>query len=62
MPSFSSHRLDQKRLALTEICSAICHTEAIPVWEHIFAPREYLSGQLEEFFAKYVPIILVATY
>ncbi|EDO45022.1 predicted protein [Nematostella vectensis] len=46
--------LDTKLLSLTELCHAITHTEAIPVWEHIFAPKEYLSSQLEEFFAKAV--------
>ncbi|KAJ7380999.1 Nck-associated protein 1 [Desmophyllum pertusum] len=46
--------LDRKLIALTEICRGITHTEAVPVWEHIFAPREYLSSQLEEFFTKSV--------
>lgn len=46
--------LDGKLIALTEICRAITYTEAIPVWEHIFAPREYLNSQLEEFFTKSV--------
>lgn len=46
--------LDRKLIALTEICRAITYTEAIPVWEHIFAPREYLNTQLEEFFTKSV--------
>ncbi|KAM7436175.1 Nck-associated protein 1 [Porites harrisoni] len=46
--------LDRKLIALTEICRGITYTEAIPVWEHIFAPREYLSSQLEEFFTKSV--------
>ncbi|XP_031558221.1 nck-associated protein 1 homolog isoform X1 [Actinia tenebrosa] len=52
--------LDNKLLAFTELCSAICHTEAIPVWEHVFAPKEYLSSQLEEFFAK--SVISMAQY
>lgn len=46
--------LDRKLISLTEICQAITYTEAIPVWEHIFAPREYLNSQLEEFFTKSV--------
>ena len=46
--------LDVKLQSFTELCLAITHTEAIPVWEHIFAPKEYLSSQLEEFFAKLV--------
>lgn len=46
--------LDRKLIALTEVCRGITYTEAIPVWEHIFAPREYLSSQLEEFFTKSV--------
>lgn len=46
--------LDRRLIALTEICRGITYTEAIPVWEHIFAPREYFSSQLEEFFTKSV--------
>ncbi|KAK2568441.1 Nck-associated protein 1-like protein [Acropora cervicornis] len=46
--------LDRKLIALTEICRGITYTDAIPVWEHIFAPREYLNTHLEEFFTKSV--------
>lgn len=46
--------LDRKLIALTEISRGITYTDAIPVWEHIFAPREYLNTHLEEFFTKSV--------
>ena len=39
-------------MALTELCFAINHSSGIQVWEHTFAPREYLAQHLETRFNK----------
>ena len=39
-------------MALTELCFAINYCCTIHVWEHAFAPREYLSQHLESRFNK----------
>uniref|UniRef100_UPI00358E413E nck-associated protein 1-like isoform X2 n=1 Tax=Myxine glutinosa TaxID=7769 RepID=UPI00358E413E len=47
-----STNLDKLHTALAELCFAINHTPAIVVWEHTFAPREYLALHLEYRFTK----------
>ncbi|XP_019617309.1 PREDICTED: nck-associated protein 1-like isoform X2 [Branchiostoma belcheri] len=44
--------MDKLYLMLTELCSAINYTPSIQVWEHTFAPREYLTQHLESRFTK----------
>lgn len=39
-------------MALTEVCYAINYCPTMTIWEHTFAPREYLASQLEIRFAK----------
>lgn len=45
-------RMDKLHMALTELCFAINHSSGIQVWEHTFAPREYLAQHLETRFNK----------
>ncbi|XP_076355229.1 nck associated protein 1 Hem isoform X2 [Tachypleus tridentatus] len=44
--------MDKLHMALTELCYAINYNSTIPVWEHTFCPREYLSQHLESRFNK----------
>ncbi|XP_075529049.1 nck associated protein 1 Hem isoform X2 [Dermacentor variabilis] len=44
--------MDKLHMALTELCFAINYTSSIHVWEHTFAPREYLAQHLENRFNK----------
>ncbi|XP_064476565.1 membrane-associated protein Hem-like isoform X2 [Ornithodoros turicata] len=44
--------MDKLHMALTELCFAINYCSTIHVWEHTFAPREYLSQHLENRFNK----------
>lgn len=44
--------MDKLHMALTELCYAINYCSTIHVWEHTFAPREYLSQHLESRFNK----------
>lgn len=46
-------------MALTELCYAINYSSSVNVWEHTFAPREYLTQHLESRFNKYVNFKLV---
>ena len=39
-------------MALTELCFAINYCGTIHVWEHTFAPKEYLTQHLESRFNK----------
>lgn len=45
-------KMDKLHMALTELCYAINYCSTISIWEHTFAPREYLSQHLESRFAK----------
>ncbi|KAG1685800.1 Membrane-associated protein Hem [Nymphon striatum] len=44
--------MDKLHMALTELCYAINYCSQINVWEHTFAPREYLTQHLENRFNK----------
>jgi NCK-associated protein 1 len=44
--------MDKLHMALTELCFAINYCNTIHVWEHAFAPREYLTQHLENRFNK----------
>lgn len=44
--------MDKLHMALTELCFAINYTPHVHVWEHTFAPKEYLAQHLESRFAK----------
>lgn len=44
--------MDKLHMALTELCYAINYASTINVWEHTFAPREYLTQHLESRFNK----------
>lgn len=44
--------MDKLHMALTELCYAINYCPSIHVWDHTFAPREYLHGHLESRFNK----------
>lgn len=44
--------MDKLHMALTELCFAINYTHQVAVWEHTFAPKEYLAQHLESRFAK----------
>lgn len=44
--------MDKLHMALTELCFAINYASSIHVWEHTFAPREYLAQHLENRFNK----------
>ncbi|XP_077549488.1 nck associated protein 1 Hem [Haemaphysalis longicornis] len=44
--------MDKLHMALTELCYAINYASSIHVWEHTFAPREYLAQHLENRFNK----------
>lgn len=44
--------MDKLHMALTELCFAINHCSTIHVWEHTFAPKEYLTQHLETRFNK----------
>ncbi|XP_077986054.1 nck-associated protein 1-like [Glandiceps talaboti] len=46
--------MDKYNMELTELCYAINYTGSIEVWEHMFAPREYLISHLEARFNKAV--------
>lgn len=39
--------MDKLHMALTELCFAINYCPTIHVWEHAFAPKEYLTQHLE---------------
>ena len=43
-------KMDKLHMALTELCYAINYCSTISIWEHTFAPREYLSQHLESRF------------
>eukprot|EP00057_Strongylocentrotus_purpuratus_P018065 XP_011672539.1 PREDICTED: nck-associated protein 1 isoform X1 [Strongylocentrotus purpuratus] len=43
---------DRLHISLSELCTAINYSAKIMVWEHTFAPREYLIQHLEARFAK----------
>ncbi|RWS03999.1 membrane-associated protein Hem-like protein [Dinothrombium tinctorium] len=45
-------KMDKLHMALTELCYAINYCPSIPVWDHTFAPREYLFQKLESRFTK----------
>ena len=47
-----SCRMDKLHMALTEVCYAINYCPTMTIWEHTFAPREYLANHLETRFAK----------
>lgn len=51
--------MDKLHMALTELCYAINYSSSVNVWEHTFAPREYLTQHLESRFNKYVSFKLV---
>jgi len=44
--------MDKLHQALTELCFAINYCPSIHIWEHTFAPREYLVQHLESRFSK----------
>lgn len=44
--------MDKLHMALTELCYAINYSSSVNVWEHTFAPREYLTQHLESRFNK----------
>ncbi|CAG2121653.1 unnamed protein product, partial [Medioppia subpectinata] len=44
--------MDKLHMALTELCFAINYCGTILVWDHTFAPREYLTQHLETRFNK----------
>jgi NCK-associated protein 1 len=44
--------MDKLHMALTELCYAINYCPSIHIWEHTFAPREYLLQHLETRFSK----------
>lgn len=44
--------MDKLHMALTELCHAINYCNTIHVWDHTFAPREYLTQHLESRFNK----------
>lgn len=44
--------MDKLHMALTELCFAINYASSIHVWDHTFAPREYLAQHLENRFNK----------
>lgn len=44
--------MDLQHMALTELCFSINYCGAIHVWDHIFAPREYLAQHIETRFNK----------
>ncbi|XP_003739913.2 membrane-associated protein Hem [Galendromus occidentalis] len=44
--------MDKLHMALTEVCYAINYCPTMTIWEHTFAPREYLANHLETRFAK----------
>ena len=45
-------RLDAKLLALSDLAVALNYVSHIQVWEHNFAPKEFLAVHLEDFFSK----------
>nr|XP_018671569.1 nck-associated protein 1 isoform X2 [Ciona intestinalis] len=47
-------RMDKYHMALAEVCSAINYRANFVVWEHTFAPKEYLTAHLESRFAKHL--------
>ena len=49
---FNISRLDAKLLALSDLAVALNYVSHIQVWEHNFAPKEFLAVHLEDFFSK----------
>ncbi|XP_028399660.1 nck-associated protein 1 homolog [Dendronephthya gigantea] len=47
-------QLDAKLLALSDLSVALNYVSHIQVWEHNFAPKEFLAVHLEDFFSKSV--------
>lgn len=47
-------QLDAKLLALSDLSVALNYVSHVPVWEHTFAPKEFLAVHLEDFFSKSV--------
>lgn len=47
-------QLDAKLLALSDLSVTLNYVSHIPVWEHNFAPKEFLAVHLEDFFSKSV--------
>uniref|UniRef100_H2ZNY3 Nck-associated protein 1 n=1 Tax=Ciona savignyi TaxID=51511 RepID=H2ZNY3_CIOSA len=45
-------RMDKYHMALAEICTAINYRPSFVVWDHTFAPKEYLTAHLETRFAR----------
>ncbi|KRX97194.1 Nck-associated protein 1 [Trichinella pseudospiralis] len=52
--------IDKLHFALTELCFAIDYYPQIVVWEHTFAPREYLTQHIEARFNK--TVVAMAMY
>lgn len=44
--------LDKLHTALSELSFSINYVSSMPVWEHSFTPREYLTAHLEIRFTK----------
>jgi len=44
--------MDKLHMALSELCFAINYCPSVSVWEHTFAPKEYLIQHLENRFAR----------
>ena len=51
--------MDKLHMALTELCYAINYCSTIHVWEHAFAPREYLTQHLEARFNKILVLMVM---
>ena len=51
--------MDKLHIALTELCFSINYYNQILVWEHTFAPKEYLFQNLELRFNKLVCLWLL---
>lgn len=45
-------KMDKYHLALAEICNAINYRQTFVVWDHTFSPKEFLTAQLENRYAK----------
>jgi len=45
-------KLDHFHFTLAELCNSINHRPTVKVWDHVFAPKEYLITQIENQFSR----------
>jgi len=60
--TFRIFRPDKFHFYIIEICLSIDHCAQIFVWEHTFAPREYLAQQIEQAFNKWKHLVSPGIY